>query len=327
MPARAKKKLERSKVTVKPGALKAGDRVALLCPSSRPESAATVERCRRVVEEMGFQPVIGKHVLSMHGYMAGTDQERLADLENALADPSIAGIFCLTGGFGALHLIEHLDYELIASNPKLVAGCDDNTSLLLAIQQRCNLVTFHAPNLDQISSRFSFERLKEAVTARQPLKPISALDLPDGEVAAGAFYAPVRGAAEGKLIGGNLTALVSLMGTPFEPGFDECVLFLEDKNERNDILDRWFTTLHISGALARINGVGLGQFYNCGPKDSHNLLSLEDLFGERLKALGKTSCFGLPLGQSARSATVPLGIRVALDTDSGQMDFAEAALV
>ena len=311
---------------LKAPALKLGDRVGLVCPSGRPFCPSVVEQCVRVVETMGFKPIIGKHVLSIHGYLAGTLEQRLKDFDQFCKDDSIAGIFCVTGGFGSMHLLPHLDYSYIAAHPKVIVGCDDNTALLSAIQTLSGLITFHGPNLDLISSKYTFERFKQAVTRTAILEPILVSDLATDPIVPLLPYTPVVGSVEGRLLGGNLTALVSLMGTPYQPNFKDAILFLEDKNERNDILDRWFTTLYVAGELSQVSAVAFGQFKDCHPRGSYNMLSLEDLFGDRLKAMAKPSCFGIPLGQEISAATVPLGCKVLLDTKQGRLDFLEPAL-
>jgi muramoyltetrapeptide carboxypeptidase len=312
---------------LKPRALKKGDRVALISPASRPDGPAAVKKCQQLVSELGFVPVLGKSILSTRGYMAGCDMERLDDFNNAIQDDSIAGIFCISGGFGSMHLLPHLDYDQILSHPKVLIGGDDNTSLLVAINAKTGLVTFHGPNLDQIASRFTFENFRAAITSKSSLAVLSAnADGADGFPKPVA-YAPVEGSTKGRLLGGNLTALVSLMGTPYQPEFNNAILFLEDRDERFDTLDRWLTTLYISGYLKHVSGVALGQFANCGTKSSFNMLPLEDLFGDRLSELKIPSCFNFSFGQVDNTATIPIGVMAQLDSAKGTLEFTEGALV
>lgn len=315
------------KTQIKAPALKKADRVAIVSPASRPESPAVLKRCLHLVEEMGFTPVIGKHALKTHGYMAGTDAERLQDLNGFFHDDSICGIFCTTGGFGSMHLLADLDYDQIASHPKVLVGCDDNTIWLTAINSMTGLVTFHGPNLDQLDSKYSFEKFRQALISNSPIQPIECTDEDSHSVLPAIPYTPVKGVVTGKLLGGNLTALVSLMGTPYQPCFENSVLFLEDRDERHDILDRWFTTLYAAGVLDHVAGVAFSGFENCSTKTSSNLLSLEDLFGDRLNSMSKPCCFGFPLGQGSAFATVPLGVTVQLDASKGRLDFLEPALL
>lgn len=327
---------------IKPKALKTGDKVALLSPSGRPHNPAAVNRARAIVEKMGFKPVVGKNVLKIYGAMAGTDDERLSDFSDALSDDSIAGIFCITGGYGALHLVDKINWELLKRNPKVIAGSDDNCHILLAAHAMTGVVTFHAPNMDRISSQQSFDAMKLAVTSKENLPAVqsnywaleSAFDgsskskarIPDDKFQIAYSYAAVDGAAEGPLLGGNLTALGSLMGTPYQPSFKNAVLFLEDINEDHGILDRWFTNLYLAGALNDASAVALGDFENCRTEECFNMYSIEDLFGDRMKVVNKPCCFGMPLGQSARSLTAPIGVRVRLDAGKGTLTYLESAV-
>jgi muramoyltetrapeptide carboxypeptidase len=309
---------------IKPRALKEGDRIGLVSPASRPESPAVVQRAVRVVEEMGFKAVVGTNVLKMHGFMAGTDAERLSDLNGFIVDDTIDGIFCLTGGFGSLHLLPDLNYSALRKNPKVIVGGDDNCALVLAIQSRTGLVTFAGPNIDKIDSDYTFLRFKQAVTSAESLPPISSYEV-NSDRFMHHVYSPVSGTVSGALLGGNLTALVSLMGTPFQPRFSGSILFLEDLDERHDILDRWFTTLYVSGELSKVYGIAFGAFEGCNTKNSRNMLSLEDLFGDRLRQLNKPSCFAMPLGQCKQTTTVPLGVQVTLHAADGRIQFGESA--
>jgi muramoyltetrapeptide carboxypeptidase len=317
----------KTKSVVKPRALKPGDCVGLVCPSSRPETPGVVTRAQRVITEMGFVPVAGKHVLETHGFMAGTDEQRLFDLQSFLNDDSIAAVYCITGGYGALHLVPHLEFSCLSKNPKLVIGCDDNTALLNAIYARCSMVTMHAPNLDQVKNKETFERVRSALTKTDALSGISAsggADAFSGEQQD--FYCAVEGTVEGRLIGGNLTSFAALLGTSFEPDMKGSIIFLEDLNEQNGILDRWFTTLYLGGHLQFASGVAVGSFENCSGRDSTNMLSVMDTFSDRLKYLGKTSCFGLPFGQQSHTTAIPIGIESRLIATEGKLEFLEPAL-
>ncbi len=331
-----------SKKALKAPALKTGDKVALLCPAGRPHNPASVNRAIAIVEEMGFKPVVGKNALKIFGTMAGTDDERLSDFEAALSDDSIAGIFCITGGYGALHLVDKINWQRLSESPKALVGSDDNCHLLLAAYAKTGLVSFHAPNLDRIVSQQSFDSLKNALTSKETLPSVQSnywaienandgtseakARLPGDKWQIAYSYAAVEGTGEGPLLGGNLTALGSLMGTPYQPAFKDAVLFLEDINEDHGVLDRWFTNLYLAGALSQVSAVAIGDFENCRTIDCFNMYSLEDLFGDRMKQQNKPCCFGMPLGQSARSLTAPIGVKVKLDAGKGTITYLETAV-
>ncbi len=324
MAARAKGTVKSAdKTTIKPAALKDGDKVAIVAPSSRPQGPHALERARLLCAALALNPVIGTNVLAMHGYMAGSDEARAEDLNRAIKDRSIRAIFCLSGGYGALRLLDLIDYDALARDPKIVLGCDDNTSLLAAINKNAGLVVFHGKNLEDMNTHEDLDDLRHCLSSTRPLAPL----MPHKKFPAAFAYAPVRGQCQGIVAGGNLSSFFSLMGTRHQPIFKDRILVLEDRCERNDVLERWFTSMYLSGELAKVSGVAFGNFDSCGHRGSFNLLSLEDVFGERLKELQITSCFGLSLGQRGEGVrTVPLGVQSVLDTDRGALEFLEPAL-
>lgn len=316
----------KAKPLVKPRALKQGDRIGLVCPGGRPHNPSAVNLAAAIVEDMGFKPVVGKNVLKIHGSMAGTDEERLEDLMNFVRDDSVAAVMSITGGYGSIRLVDKIDWDEVEKQKKLFIGTDDVCHILLSAYAKTGLVSLVAPSPETIEKKPVFEALKSALTSTEPLPLVTASYKKDG-LDLSYRYAPVEGRAEGPLVGGNLTALSSLMGTPYEPPFAGALLFLCDANETNDMLDRWFTNLYIAGALNQVNGVIFGDFPNCGARDCFNLLSLEDLFGDRMKDLVKPTCFAMPVGQSDRSLPVPIGVRAEFDSAPGTLRFLEAALV
>jgi muramoyltetrapeptide carboxypeptidase len=311
---------------MKANLLKRNDRVGIVAPGARPASPATVSYAMRVIEELGFTPVVGKYVLSFHGHMAGSDEERLSDLNGFIVDESIAAIFCITGGFGALPLLRGIEVESIEKSRKLIVGSDENTVLLLAVNGVCSLPVILAPNLDRVLSQSSFQSLKSVLTSAQPISIRAESEKLGSDLSISRAYSSFSGAATGTVIGGNLSAVLSLMGTPFEPDFEQSILYLDDYNERFDILDRWFTTLYVAGALKRTSGVVFGEFSQCGARGNETILPLEDLFGERLQELKKPNLFGLPIGHNETSSSMPLGVMASLDTTIGTIEFAEPAL-
>jgi len=318
---------------IKPAILKSGDKVGLVSPASRPASPSVVKRSAWLLEQTGLHAVVGENVLESDGVSGATDQERLDDLNRFFKDPQIKAIYCISGGYGSLRLLDKLDFEMIREHPKMFVGSDDITSLLLAIQKMTGLVTMHGPNLERLQTIEAMQRVKAALTKQHP-DPLMVdevrVERPDKKqpnvVKVSAFaYAPVAGQAEGRTLGGNLTALVSLMGTPFQPEFANTILLLEDIDERFDILDRWFTTLYAAGALQSVLAVALGKFENCHARGEKNTLSLEDMFSDRLIEMGKACCFNFAFGQSSQSKFVPIGIRASIDTTLGRIEYLESA--
>jgi muramoyltetrapeptide carboxypeptidase len=318
---------------IKPPILKPGEKIGLVCPASRPPSPAVVKRSVWLLAQLGFHPVVGDNVLKTEGFFAGTDEERLSDLVQFFLDPDVKAICCISGGYGSLRLLDQIDYSMIQEHPKLIIGSDDNTSLLLAINKMTGLVTVHGPNLERMQSIEAMRRLKNALTKSQfetMLVDETKVERIDkkrpGVVQVSIFsYAPVQGQSVGRILAGNLTAMVSLMGTPYQPDFAKTILLLEDIDERVNTLDRWLTTLYIGGALKQTLAVGFGKFENCHSHGLLNSLSLEDIFGDRLVQMGKPCCFNFPFGQSSSSSFVPIGIQANIDTKLGKLHFLESA--
>lgn len=308
---------------LKAAALRKGDKVGIVAPASRAGGPHVVASAERLVREMGFVPVIGDNVLSIRGYMAGSDEQRLSDLNGFIADESIRGIFCITGGYGSLRIIDGIDYERLKNDPKVITGSDENTCLLLAINKATSLVTFHGFNLDAIETKEDLDEFKRAVSSSEPLPPIETIKtFPEDFV-----FAPRPGSATGTTLGGNLTALFSLMGTPHQPDFANRILFFEDKNERSDVLERWLTALLLSGELANARAIMFGNFDGCGSRGAYSLLSIEDIFTERVSKLQLPTCFNMNVGQVGKCRVIPLGVTASFDSTSGKLELLESALV
>jgi len=306
-------------------ALKRNDRVGLIAPGTRPESPAVLSYASKVIEEMGLVPVFGKNILKYQGHLAGSDEERLADLNGFIQDQSIAAIFCVTGGFGALPLLPHIDFATIKSSRKLIVGSDENTVLLLSVLKQCSLRSVLGPNLDRVRSKTSFESLRSAVTSKNTSR-IECFSQNLGEISIAKSYSSYSGSASGQLVGGNLSALLSLMGTPYQTDLTDSILYLDDYNERFDILDRWFSNLWVAGALAQVAGVAFGDFSTCGSRGNTNILSLEDLFGERLKELRRPNLFGLNIGHNQSSHSLPIGVNATLNIATATLELHDAAV-
>ena len=251
---------------------------------------------------MGWVPVVGGNALAVHGYLAGTDEQRVWDLNGALADDTIDGIWCLRGGYGAMRLLGRLDVDALRRRPKAIIGYSDITALHAALGSSANLVTFHGPTARTHMSEFSRRSLDRAVVqGREPCG-----------------HAPTArtlraGRVEGRLVGGNLALLAALIGTPYAPDFADAILVLEDVGEATYRIDRMLRQLVLSGALARVAGLAFGQF--TGGTDPHDPTSrpLDDVLAEAAELAGVPAISGIPLGHIDDQWTVPLGAMAELD--------------
>ena len=298
-------------VLVKPQALRPGDTIGIAAPAS-PFDREAFERGVEVLESMGYQVKIPENLFSHQGYLAGTDSERASQLTKLFIDESVRAIFCARGGFGSMKLLPLLDFEAICGQPKILLAFSDITALLVAIYNRCGIVTFHGPLVTSLK-RDSEETCSALIDAVGSSRPIA--------LKAGKAVALKPGQASGPLVGGNLTTLCHLIGTPYEPCFDRHILFLEDRGEAPYRIDRMLSQLRIGGRLDGVAGVVLGSFKDCGP--------LEDLYPivkEAFRHLDIPILAGFAFGHGTTNVTVPIGVEAILDTEDSSLRFSEPAI-
>ena len=289
-----------------PQPLKTGDRVGLIAPSGRvfPERIAPAIKA---VEAMGFKAVPGNGITESVRYFAGDDGIRARDINSMFARKDIRGIFTMRGGYGASRVLELLDYKMIGQNPKFFAGYSDITTLHTTLNQRCKLVTFHAPMMATEFYGGADNYTSEMFVRAAKGKFRGIVQNPSGNM-----LKPLRGGrASGRLTGGNLTSICAGLGTPFEIDTTDKILFLEEVNEPPYKIDRLLTQLRLGGKLQKSAGVVLGGFQDCGDECElieiwHDLLPTE-----------KPSVYGLSAGHCLPMATLALGAKYILDAERG----------
>jgi muramoyltetrapeptide carboxypeptidase len=286
---------------IAPPALASGARVALLAPAGPLADSGELARAESNARSLGWEPVVSPLALARNGYLAGDDASRLADLNAAIRDPRIDGIWCLRGGYGAMRLLPGVDYDALRKFPKAVIGFSDITALHLAIRARSGIVSYHGPTARAVLTSFSRESMARAVRN-------------DGDPFAGARPLPLlrEGSTVGTLEGGNLALLCSLIGTPYSARFDGAILVLEDVNEPLYRIDRMLRQLILSGALARIAGLCFGAFTERGDESDDAPRSLDVLFEEAATHVRGPVATGAPIGHVADQWTLPLGARAEL---------------
>jgi muramoyltetrapeptide carboxypeptidase len=315
---------------VKPKALKPGDTVGLITPSSYVFDTWRIDlAAARLEASLGVKCKTGRFVKSRHGYMAGTEKERLEDLHAMFADRSVAGVFCLEGGYGTERLLSGIDYELLRRNPKILLGYSDITGLHLAISRRAGLVTFHGPVALGSMPSWSLASLKKALFAPEPIGDLANPPEDDQNWPAFPLHTVSPGKARGAIAGGNLTLVSTTMGTPYEIEARGKILFLEDTGEAPYRVDRMLTQLKLAGKLQEAAGIVWGTCTECTPaKSSFEVnLSMSDLLDEILGDLGKPVLSGLVFGHTKEKATIPIGVEAELDAGAKKVAIVEAATV
>ncbi len=289
-------------------ALRPGDPVVAVAPAG-PFDRASFEAGLQIIArryEVHYDP----GVLTRHRYLAGNDARRLGELWRALADTGSRGVFCARGGYGMMRLLAGL--EGIAPAAKPVIGFSDITALHQLLQRQ-GRVSIHGPNLTQLS------RLDGQAQAR--LFEILESGTPAAELTGAETY--VAGTAEGPLVGGNLSVLTRLLGTPFLAPLEGAVLLLEDVGERPYRLDRMWTHLALAGAFRQVRGIVLGEFSGCEEKDAE--YSSAEVLRELAAGTGLPCAAGFPVGHGSQNQAVPLGVRVRLDASARRLTFLESA--
>lgn len=259
-----------------------------------------------MVRSLGLVPRLGARARRKDGYLAGSDEERAADFNEAVRDPQVRGVFALRGGYGTMRILDALDYDALAADPKVLLGYSDLTALLNAVTQRTGLVTFHGP-VAALSDFTENETawLRRAVLQLEPL----------GELACDEASVIADGNAQGRVRGGNLSLVSALEGTPFEIDTAASILVLEEVDEAPYRIDRMLTQLRLSGALARVAGVLVGRCARCGVNEDHPYaaMPLERTLRDRLGDLGVPVIAELPIGHAGEQWTLPIGLDARIE--------------
>ena len=292
--------------------LGSGSRVALVAPSGILPDRAQVELAIENARSLGWIPVLGENVSELHGYLAGTDEQRAADLNKALRDETIDAIWCVRGGYGAMRLLRDIDFAALKANPRPLIGFSDITALHAAIHSECGIVSFHGPTARGELTEFSRDSLLRAVEAQVD---------PCGEAASARVLRP--GKARGRLAGGNLALIASLMGTPWSVDFDGAILIIEDIDEAVYRVDRMMRQLLLAGALGQCAAIVAGDFRPPAGETSEGNRSVDEVIAEAAEEAGIPCLAGAPFGHIDDQWTIPLGAVAELDTEARSLHVVE----
>ncbi|MBB4636407.1 S66 peptidase family protein [Longimicrobium terrae] len=305
---------------IRPRALRAGSRIALVAGAG-PIPQGSLARAVDRVRGFGWEPVPGASAEARHGYLAGPDEARAADLNAALADPSIDAIWFLRGGYGTMRILEAVDWTALSRHPKALIGFSDNTAVHLAAQ-RAGVVSFHGPH----PHTPEFPDFARDTFYPMMTRAVAAGVLPFPADSAGAAETVTGGVAEGPLVGGNLALLTATLGTPYAVRAEGAILFIEDVGEHAFRLDRMLTHLRLSGVLKRVAGIAVGAFSEQPDAGDQDVPLALELARERLGDLGVPVAMGFPFGHVDDNWTLPLGVRARLDADRGTLELLEPAV-
>ncbi len=315
---------------IKPRALREGDRVAVISPTT-PAATDAVEKAEQRIRALGLVPVMFPTCYSRYGHLADTDEKRAADVNHAFADDGIRGIFCLKGGYGTMRILNLLDYGMIRQNPKVFVGFSDITGLHAAFNRICRMVTYHGP-----MAMSSFGKVKGGKVKFEPYTYDSLrrnlftdeapgrVENPEGEI----LGSLVEGKAEGEIIGGNLSLLAATLGSPYEVDAKGKILFIEDIGEAVFKVDRMLTSLALAGKFRDCAGILMGPWIDCEPEqrepEGGSDLPLEQVFRDIIVPFDKPVITNFRAGHIFPQITIAFGTKVIMDADKKEVIFTES---
>ncbi|MFT3755146.1 MAG: LD-carboxypeptidase [Pseudoxanthomonas sp.] len=310
-----------------PPALKPGDTIGLVSPSSATNDPFDLQLAAEAMQALGLKVKNGPHVASRRGHLAGSDAERAGDLNAMFADKDIKAIVCARGGSGAARLLPLLDYDLIRRNPKILLGYSDITALHSAIHAKTGLVTFHGQIGNGSWNKFNADQFRRVFFQRELMQYQNKAEIGDDLVQRNNRTQTLNGGkARGELVGGNLTVLTGLAGSPYVPDFSGKILFLEDVEEAPYRVDRMMSTLQLMGALDKIAGFIFGECTDCEPGNGYGTLTLSQVLEDFIKPLKIPAYRGAMIGHIREQFIVPVGGQVEMDADAGTFRLLEPVL-
>jgi muramoyltetrapeptide carboxypeptidase len=315
---------------IKPPALPEKATIAVVAPASPPQTRSETEQATDYFTERGHEVVLGPNHRKVHGYLAGTDAERAADLQWALSEPGIDMVHALDGGYGTARLHDLIDWDAVG-DPRIVCGYSDLTALHLAIAAHAGWVSFYGPNFLRFTRRKDTYTLTKETEdwfhrAFQPEPLGRVFEDPENPY----VLTVGGGAAEAPIVGGCLTLLASSIGTPYEFDATGCVLMVEDLNTETYLIDTALNHLIRAGKLEGAAGFVFGTDVNLKnqtvPEYVESQLSVEEILDELIAPLGIPAIANVPVGHGKHMATMPLGAAVRLDADAKTLEVTEAGV-
>ena len=307
-----------------PKALLRGQTVGIISPSAASADRMEYTFAKEAMEAMGLKVKVGDNFKNRFGHLAGTDEERAADFNAMFADPEVKAIICLRGGSGAARILPLIDYEQVKANPKPLLGYSDITALHCALQSQTGLISFHGPNGSGSWNSFHANQFQQLFFDQKLLSFKNEVTKGDDLVAKGnRIQTLTKGTVEGKILGGNLTVLTALSGTPYYPDFQNAILFIEDVGEDPYRIDRMMSTLKLNGTLGKIKGFVFGQCSDCKPGSGYGAFTVDQIMDQYIIPLGIPAYFGAMIGHISKQFIIPVGARVRLNADQGSITLLE----
>ncbi len=308
---------------VMPKGLREGSTVAVTAPASGINPGDATKNIA-LLKSLGLNVIVGQAIYRRNGYLSAPDEDRAIEFMEFIERKDIDCIMCARGGYGVMRILPLLDFETIRKNPKIIIGYSDITALLIAITTMTGIVTYHGPVASSEFDTFTTEQFKKTLFTNNTI--------PDNNTAAHETSITItKGKVTGRLVGGNLSMIVSTLGTPYEIDTRGAILFMEEIEEEPYKIDRMLTQLWLAGKLQTCAGFAIGQFKNCEAKNRTTVTtlktSLKQVLHARIGSLGVPAVYGLPFGHVKSKMTLPLGIMAELNADEKTLSYIETAVI
>lgn len=316
-----------NKRALKPSALKPGDCIGIIAPAGAVDSEDSILFTREVLEKLGFRVKEGEFIRSRYGNLAGPDEQRISDLHGMFKDSEVKGILCIRGGTGVSRLLDRIDYDLIAKNPKVFLGYSDITGLLLAFYHKTGLVSFHGAVGTSTWSNYLANKFKEQFFENDLQTFTNPAKKGDTFITYNDRIRTIHGGiVEGVLMGGNLTLISGLCGSPYLPDFKNTILFVEEVGEDYGRIDRMFCQLKNAGILSAIKGFVFGNCTDCSAVSGYGSFNLEQILNDYIRPLNIPAYTGARIGHLSDQFILPVGVDARMNADTGTIELLEPAL-
>ncbi len=308
-----------SKTLIKPNRISRSSTLGMVAPASPVYNKSDFDEMLITLKNQGYTLKLGKHVRDRRGFLAGTDEDRAADLMAMFKDTNVDAILCVRGGWGCNRILDYLDFDVIKNNPKPLIGFSDITSLHMSIAAKTGLISYHGPVGTSNWNEFTQTSFDNVLIKGVPEEyKIPEEDLYDA-------YTIRSGKASGPIYGGNLTVLTAMIGSDYLPDFKGSILFLEDVGESVYRIDRMLTQLKLAGILDNISGFVFGRCTDC--KGGENSLTLNQIFDDHIKPLNIPAYYGAMISHEEKNVTIPVGMNAEMNADTMSFSIDQSSVI
>ncbi len=312
---------------IKPKRLSEGDTIMIVAPAGVEYNKFRLQLSIESLEALGLKVKVAENTLNRFGYFPAEDEVRAAEINQAFSDPDVDAIIALKGGWGAARTLPYLDFDLIKANPKALIGYSDITALLNSIYHKTGLVTFHGPTAGSAWSSYSAENFRDILMNGNAQHMVNPQEKGDYlTVRSNRIQTIVPGSAEGRLVGGNLSVLTAIQGTPYFPDIKDNILMIEEIGENIYRVDRMLTQLALGGHLDECAGIVFGGMTDVDSDGGYGDFTLMDILDQHCSRAGKPAFIGAMFGHIPEKRTMAVGVSTRVDANNGSVTMLESAV-